>query len=163
MKTIEIKKENVDQALKMATGDTKKVLQVLLGQKSDGPVTDRIKSFGDACIELYLDPDAELPYDVPANDRQLAVQSFTMMIIIAEALNEGWVPDYSNGNQEKWYPWFEWKQSKAGFGFTRTGTGWASTSTAVGARLVFKTQELAAYAGKQFEDIYNGFITLKAQ
>lgn len=161
METITIKKENVTRALKIAKGNAKEMLQALLGDYSDLPITERVKSFADACVALGLDEDEELPYKEPKNDRQIAVQSFTMMMIIAQALNEGWVPDYSNSNEAKYYPWFEWKSSASGFGFSNALTGWASTDTGIGARLVFKTEELARYAGKQFECIYNGFITPK--
>ena len=81
------------------------------------------------------------------------------LCVIAEALNEGWKPDWSNWNQYKYYPWFE-MGSPSGVGFSYDGYGnWASLSI-VGSRLCFKSRELATYAGKQFEELYKEYFVL---
>lgn len=80
-----------------------------------------------------------------------------MMAIIAEALNEEWTPDWNNNNESKYHPWFNLKSE---FGFVVPSyVSWTSYSS-VGSLLCFKTRELAIYAGKQFTDIYKGFMVI---
>ena len=80
---------------------------------------------------------------------------------IAEALNEGWRPDWANSNEYKYWPWFVYLGASAGFSFANT-YGTASNSAAhIGSRLCYKTRELAAYAGRQFEGLYNDFLLIK--
>ena len=80
---------------------------------------------------------------------------------IAEALNEGWRPDWANSNEYKYWPWFVYNPAYAGFSCA-AANGTASTTTAhVGSRLCYKTRELATYAGRQFEGLYNDFLLIK--
>ena len=53
-------------------------------------------------------------------------------VVIAKALNEGWVPDYTNSNQTKYESWFKYDSSAGGFvyydcayWFALTGVGLA--------------------------------------
>jgi hypothetical protein len=125
-------------------------------------ITDRIKTFEDACAELGIDLDtsAVKSISVPqalTNDAA-SILAYSKLTIIARALNEGWVPDWKNSSQYKYYPWFK---ANAGSGLSFCGYGCANAGTRVGSRLCFKTSELAEYAGKQFEGLYNEFLTIK--
>lgn len=116
-------------------------------------ITDRIKTLDDACIELGFDPGMEarlsgLPDEI----------AYTKLKVIIEALNQGWTPDWSNTNEAKYYPWFEYSRS-SGFGFSDTNYNYTRTDTTVSSRLCFKSRELAEYAGKQFIEIYREFLT----
>jgi hypothetical protein len=129
-------------------------------KKAAGKITDRIKTFDDACRELGIDPAAMLRIetDDPFIGKQLnAIAAFTKLTIISRALNENWVPDWTDGNQRKWWPWFEWK---SGFGFSHATYDHWHTHTNVGSRLCYKSEELAKYAATQFESIYQDFLTL---
>ncbi len=120
-------------------------------------ITDRIKSVEDACA---ICPPSEnvktlLAYNGIDKD-MIGAQAMAKLSIIARALNEGWTPDWKDGNQYKYYPYF--KQNGAGFGFSFTFCAdWHSVARC-GSRLCFKSSELAMYAGKQFEAIYNDFL-----
>lgn len=160
--TVKIDRKNAIKAYNEAPESFKKSLATLLGPDVIiQDIKERVKTFSDACEVLGLNKYEQLPFNgTPPDERQTAVRCFTMMIIIAEALNEGWVPDYSDSDQYKYYPYFQWKEDFSGFGFSGTDPGWTCANASVGARLSFKTAALAEYAGKQFLDIYNGFITL---
>lgn len=117
----------------------------------------KIKTFEDAC--KILDIPANLP-DVshfPAEDKksQLALYKLSK---IAKAINEGWVPDWRDYDQRKWYPWFEASPSGSGFSSSNYG-GWC-TGTYCGSRLCFKSDDIAEYVGKQFIDLYNDLFSL---
>jgi predicted flap endonuclease-1-like 5' DNA nuclease len=121
-------------------------------------ITKRVKTYADACSVIGIEP---------MNEEVLAKLGFTKDEIayrklktIAEALNEGWLPDWSNSNEYKYWPWFVFHGAGAGFACAHTLNAASYTATAVGSRLCFKTRELAAYAGTQFIDIYNDFLLI---
>lgn len=84
-----------------------------------------------------------------------ALIALNRLFTIAEAWNkeEGFVPDFSDRKQYKWFPWFEYDKSAAEF--VCTDTEIASTAAAVGSRLCFKSSARAAQFGKQFNDLFN--------
>jgi hypothetical protein len=122
-----------------------------------------ITSFADACKALKLE-DGCLP-DVAAfpEEHQKALTAHAQLIIIAQALNEGWKPDWNDGNQYKYYPWFEVQASAdkpSGFGFSYTYYDYWYSFASVGSRLCFKSRTLALYAGKQFADLYKEYFLI---
>jgi hypothetical protein len=75
--------------------------------------------------------------------------AFQNLCIIIEALNEGWVPDFENSNEAKYYNYFN---MKGGFSYFNTHSH--GTFTAVPSALLFKTEALAIYCFKQFPQLY---------
>lgn len=128
--------------------------------KKEGPVTERIKTFEDACEECPPSDNASilLAYNGIDSD-MIGAKAMVILSIIVRALNEGWTPDWKDSNQCKYYPYFVAKG--AGFGFSDTCYVYWCTRASCGSRLCFKSRELAEYAGKQFESIYNDFLTVK--
>ena len=126
----------------------------------DDVVTKRIKTLEDACNELGEKHPLVTQYRLsvaaayigdPMTEDFIA---FLKLRIIATALNEGWEPTFEK-DEERWYPWFTVKQG----GLVYAGAGHAESYSYshYGVRLVFKSKELAEYAGKQFTDIYKDF------
>lgn len=124
-------------------------------------MSKQIASFEQACEALNIA--TTLP-DVSAlpEKHQKAIISHYKLIIIAQALNEGWEPDWNNWEERKYYPWFDLenydKENTSGFGFSYGGYGNSRTSTDVGSRLCFKSWELAKYAGEIFIDLYKEYM-----
>ena len=79
------------------------------------------------------------------------------LFTIAEAWNkeDGFVPDFSDWEQDKWFPWFVYDEDAAGFVYAYTHHTAADAYAHFGSRLCFKTPERAEQFGKQFEDLYN--------
>jgi hypothetical protein len=121
-------------------------------------ITDRIKTFEDACAHLSLDPEEYLPFLIPKNARKQASNAFTMLDIISEALLDGVKLDWTNSDQKKWYPWFNEYSPGSGFRFGGTGYAWTTSATGGGARLCLDTEEKARYFGTQFIDIWNQYL-----
>lgn len=86
-----------------------------------------------------------------------ALIALNKLFTIAQAWNkeDGFVPDFSDWNQDKWFPWFVYDKDAAGFVYANTYNAPTSAYAYVGSRLCFKTLERAAQFGKQFVDLYN--------
>lgn len=86
-----------------------------------------------------------------------ALIALNELFTIAEAWNkaDGFVPDYTNLGQEKWFPWFNYDKKTAGFVFAISGNTPSYAAAHLGSRLCFKTRERAAQFGKQFAHLYN--------
>jgi hypothetical protein len=120
-----------------------------------------ITSFADACKALKQKTTCLPNVDAFPKEHQQALLAHAQLVIIAQALNAGWKPDWNDNNQWKFYPWFEIQASEdkpSGFGFSDTAyAGWHSI-TRVGSRLCFKSRSLAIYAGKQFAELYKHYF-----
>ena len=110
-----------------------------------------IKTFDDACTELEIN--SGLVFNDLDSPDEIA---YKKLKVIAKAINNGWVPDWSNGSQYKYYPWFEVLSS--GFGFSYSGYICTFTFTGVGSRLCFESREKSDYAAAQFIDLYKQFL-----
>ena len=149
-------------------------------------VTERIKTFADACRELGSDHPFVKAYDGyvshirqhDMNDYDLV--AYLQLRIITAALNEGWEPQFTKG-ERRWYFWYdlitkeqydklsaEDKSRVVGrggnFALAVNGLVYAVAVNASsysyslnGSRLAFKSEKLAAYAGRQFAEIYADF------
>ena len=92
-----------------------KTVLVMVDEKDNRPVTERIKTFEDACNELGEDHPMVSVYDTlvtRANGEQSLAEwmgkdvvAFLKLRIITEALNEGWHPKFTE-DEYRYYPWF---------------------------------------------------------
>jgi hypothetical protein len=123
-------------------------------------ITERIRTFEDACEVLGLDP-KQLPIveNLPEKDRQSIIAYYRLTIIV-RALNEGWEPDFSNWDEWKYWNWFYIAPygAAAGCACATTANAASNTSASIGSRLCFKTRELATYAREQFRDLYFEYL-----
>lgn len=91
-----------------------------------------------------------------------ALIALNKLFTIAEAWNkeDGFVSDFSDWEQEKWFPRFKYDEDAAGFvcaDVQYMSTHYTLTNVAayINSRLCFKTSERAAQFGRQFADLYN--------
>ena len=170
-----------------------KTVLVMVDEKDNRTVTERIKTFEDACNELGEDHPMVSVYDAlvsRANGEQSLAEwmgkdvvAFLKLRIIADALNEGWHPKFTE-DEYRYYPWFYiyTKEEYDNFseeekhrrvdrvvyrGYSNVGAyGGVSVASAdydasyvdVGSRLAFSNRDLAEYAGKQFIDIWANLV-----
>lgn len=121
----------------------------------------KIKTFEDALKVLKLDanivPDFSM---VPELHREAMLAHFKLVIIL-QALNESWQPNWNDYNEYKYYPWLWVEASKdkpSGFGFSHTAYGCTDSRTGVGSRLCSKSEEIAEYAFKTFPELYTTYF-----
>ena len=168
-------------------------------KKDDRPITERVKSYEDACKVLGRTPFdfsrlvlAQLPADGDDKAGWMPISlekhliAYMKLCTIAEALNEGWIPQFTD-EEVRWYPWFtlwtkeeladkseEWKKDRAlwlfggasdnsakcGLAYARSNTAWSYSNANRSARLAVKTEELAIYFGKQFVEIWADYVVI---
>ena len=163
------------------------VLTLVDEQKVDNrPVTERIKTFDDACNALGDEHPLVTQYRLTAaaykgDPMTEDFIAYLKLRIIVAALNEGWEPKFTE-DEYRYFPWFYFYtkeeydklddeekgrcvlrsggSSSSGYGFVVcTASNDASYShSSVGSRLAFRTRELAAYAGRQFTEEWTDFV-----
>lgn len=114
------------------------------------PVTERIKTYEDACRELDIPLMPERCKGMTEDET-----AYYSLKVITKALNEGWEPDW-NSSESKWYPWF--RVNSAGLSYSDTTYAVSITHANIGSRLCFKTEALAKYAGTQFIKLYEKYL-----
>ncbi|MDE5774197.1 MAG: hypothetical protein K2H86_07050 [Muribaculaceae bacterium] len=182
---IEINKETLVALYGNSNSEGRKVLRTELGEKFSEilPVTDRIKTFGDALEELGPDHEAVKSYkdiEWKLGAGQEDIKAYLKLRVITDALNEGWRPEFIQG-ERRWYAWYDLISQEdyealsdeeksrcvgrsnynadAGGGLVYSYASVASSSsvTNYSARHAFKSEKLAEYAAKQFIEIYADF------
>lgn len=160
------------------------VLTLVDEQKVDNrPVTERIKTFTDACNAIGDEHPLVKEYLRVADGNIILddLYAYLKLRIIVAALNEGWEPKFEKG-EYRYFPWFylytkeqydelddeeKWRcvlrsghNSSSGYGFVFCNASYdASYSYAsFGSRLTFRSRELAAYAGRQFIEEWADFM-----
>lgn len=157
--------------------------------KEKKPVTERVKTFEDACKELGIDAEAIQQQWQDAGITMLDEVAYQKLRIITAALNEGWEPEFKE-DEYRYYPYCilytkaeieqkddEWKDEHnlqlwigSGYSFNGADCGlavalsndaWSTAYASFSARLAHKTEELAIYSGKQFTELWANYTTGK--
>ena len=158
---------------------------VLVDEKDNRPVTERIKTFDDAVKATGM----TLPFD----DNQISclpkdVVAYMKLRIIAAALNglnEDTLDEFPKftTDEYRWYPWFYlytqeeidkmdkekkkklWRfcggsgdGSHFGLAVADSGTAWSDSYASRSARLAVKSEALAKYFGQQFIEIWADYL-----
>jgi hypothetical protein len=128
-------------------------------KKEEIKITDKVKTFEDACKVLGLDP-KQLPVVdlLPEKDRKSIIAYYKLTVII-RALNEGWEPNWNDWNEYKYFNWFY--LDSAGFGYAYANSTATNTYPNINSRLCFKSDTLARYARVQFRDLYFEYLFIE--
>ena len=190
---MEIKKENAIAAYNAADENTKKALLLLLPELEEAvklkDITERVKTFEDAVEILGEEHPFVCAYycieDIDECNNDIA--AFLKLRIVCAALNEGWEPQFTEG-EERWFPWFtlwteeelseksdEWKADRhlistgdysgdyAGLAYADSFNSSSDTPASIGFRLCLKSEALATYCGKQFIELWADFNLIRKQ
>lgn len=116
MKTLQITEENARKLYDDATPEFKATLEDTFGKEFfSKKITDRVKTYEDACRVLGEAPLNELACFISGLAQDEIY--YRRVKTITRALNEGWTPDWSDGDQKKWFPYFN---TSSGFAFYAT-------------------------------------------
>lgn len=162
MRTLQIKQDSLLAAFRNAGKEGKQVLSDLFGKQVAlyDNITDRVKSFEDACQVLGISTNVPEVKGLPRKHQKAIIANYKL-IVIAEALNEGWKPNWQDSDEYKYYPWFD-MSNPAGVGFSNTYNAASRANASIGSRLCLKNRELAIYFGQTFTDLFNDSLLLNA-
>lgn len=108
--------------------------------------------------------ESDVPFDGVArlvediNPKRIEAQlALNKLVSMAEAWNkeDGFVPDFSNPKQAKWFPWLKYDKDAAGFVYAGTFSITVLERAYLSPRVCFNTPERAAQFGKKFMELYN--------
>ena len=167
-----------------------KTVLVAVDEVDNRPVTERIKTFEDACNELgeenvLVQAYRTAEFNTSGNQNDVSdVVAYLKLRVIAEALNEGWKPQFTH-DETRYYPWFyfctqgeidkmdEEKKKKlwlfggsstngshCGLAVAGSSLAWSYSYSHASARLAAKSEAIAKYFGQQFIDIWSDYIAL---
>lgn len=157
MKTLQISEQKARELYKSGSGELRSILEESFGKDFfSQKITDRVKTYEDACRELSMNPlDENKLMKLGLTKHDIAYQK---LVTIAKSLNEGWVPNVCDNSVYRWYPWFVTNGSPSSFAFYASAYVLAYANAGSGSRLCFKNKELSEYCGKQFIELWKQFI-----
>ena len=152
-----------EKVMDMVEEDSVSVFNFRIEEREYEDITNRVKSYADACKVLGIEP---------MDEDSMKAQGFRpdeiarrQLETITEALNEGWKPNWADTDEYKYYPYFYIEVSEVqtedaasgayvGLSFALTSYAATLTSAYFGSRLCFHDRETARYAGRTFTNLY---------
>lgn len=119
-------------------------------------ITEKIKTYEDALLATGRPDITSVNFPDDLKERFLIEYK---LIVITEALNEGWEPDFNDIDQIKYWPVFYFNGASAGLFLVASTYAPSYPIADLGSRLCFKSKAIAKYAGKQFFELYLQFLT----
>lgn len=187
-KELKISVENAKAAYDNTDANGRELLEHLFGKEIFAPkdIKERVKTFEDAVAILGQEHPLVAQYRMIESsfkeaDNNLHLLAYARLVIIAEALNEGWKPIF-DGEECRYYPWFyiytkekyeelsedekkdcrvvgrSYSNANVNGGVVCAHGASSNSGTYVGSRLAFRTRELAMYCGKQFIEIWEKWL-----
>ena len=122
-------------------------------------IMDRVKTFEDALALADEQTREEYLKSVECFNTPDEI-AYKKLKLITKVVNEGWVADYKNLLQRKYFLWFGFLYNGADAGLLCAACSSSSGDTVVnvGSRLNFKSREIAEYVGNQFLDLWNEYL-----
>ena len=174
-----VQKDNILNIYENATIEQKLLLENVFGKDMfpQKDITEKVKTFKDAVAILGNDSLAVTNYNTIANEICTDdILAFAKLRVITEALNEGWKPNFNNG-ELSYYPSFhiynnseyeklDDNEKRKCYTInnldivdnsTYVYVSYAASDSYCG-KFSFKTKELAEYCGLQFIDIWFKFL-----
>jgi len=152
--TLEFKEDFVLEMKDACTKEQRPVFDKIFKSHLKTDIIDRIKSYKDVCFELGVKELTVSDFSFLPEEQRVSALAYHKIQNITKVFNQGWVPDWNNRNQPKYYPYFE-----------KTNSGWVLIScvglscfSLAGAGQHFKSSELALHCGNLFLDIYSDYL-----
>lgn len=152
---IDISEELLLKAYNEADNKQKKFLEKFFVINTPKKLLDGIKSFDDILKIGGETLENVIPYSHPKTKRQKRLNAVARIQFAEEILNEGWIPNWKDSSEYKYYPYFEYKVL-GGWCFFFSYDCYFSISIAVPA--YFKSKEISDFVGKLLIEDYKEFI-----
>ena len=100
-----------------------------------------ILSFDEVCEQLGVEDNNQL-------------SSFEKLKLISKVANQGWYPNWNNTNENKYFPYFEYKEGV----FSFSDVTFNATVMRVPSALLYQSSELAYFMGVYYFDLYKDYL-----
>jgi hypothetical protein len=117
-----------------------------------------ITSFEAACLRLKKRPKVPFYFFFLPKKYSRPIIAVYKLFIIFEAINNGWIADYGNASQKKWYVYYYVLSSGSGFVFSTSYYACDSRRSYVGSRLSTETMEQAQFIAETFPEEFKAFF-----
>jgi hypothetical protein len=148
---VEFSEKEIKEMISVSTAEqlptVKEVFNVVDSWQSIKSLQCAIQSLGDKdeeVITLRNMQNVNLPRYILAEQE---------LVVVTKTVNEGWVADYNNHNQAKWYSWFY-----LGDNFRLADSVYRFSSSSVSSRLVLETEEKAKHLSDNFLNLYKEYM-----
>lgn len=101
--------------------------------------------------------DVVLPYKDPKDRDEQSANAYIMLVNIIRIKNKGWIPNWDDLNEYKYYAYFRMQTGKTGFVFY--AAYYANDDSSVGSRICFFSREVCEATAKEFLAIYKIYYT----
>ncbi len=118
------------------------------------PILDRIKTIEDIYFEAEVNEEDIIIFKNPKNKKERYINACNIIPIISQVLNEGWIPDYLDTDECKYYPYFIRRSS----GWLLGDSLYDLVNSRMGFGFTYKTKELSDFAGKTFLKYYIDYL-----
>jgi len=162
-KEITINTEDLRDKYNSMDNNGRALLEHIFGADIFAPkdITERVRTFEDAIAVLGTENRAVTDYYALLGKHcSGSVLAMLRLRIIAEALNEGWTPVF-DGSQKRYIPdfyIFSDDEQNTQVRYVRS-LEWSHADSLSPSAILFKTAELARYAGQQFTELWKDFLT----
>jgi len=121
-------------------------------------------SFEEACANKGLDPIKVLP-DVTMfpEKHQKSLLSFAKLLIVVEQVRDN-DPDWNDGSERKWYPWFDMEvddNNPSGFRFYGAFYVYPGSGADGGSRLCLNSEEQVEHMVEHFLEYYRNIFVIE--
>lgn len=152
---ISVEEEMLQKAYSQADVTQKALLEKYFNINTPKKLMDKIKNFDDILNIAGKTLEEVIPYKNPKTKTQKSINAYAKLQLVQDVLNEGFVFDFKNSNQYKYFPYFK-HEAQGGWVCYDYGNYGCYSSCAEAA--YFKTSELAMFAGKTFLNEYKEFL-----
>lgn len=155
-KTLKIEDNKALELYSSASKELKEILEQTFGKEFfNQKITDKIKTWKHILNYSGKKEINILPWKNPKNKQQISQNAYAKIQLISEVLNEGWVPNFNNSSEYKYYPYFI-KNTPVGWAYS--GYYYSASPGTLGFGFYYKTSNLAECVGTQFLEIYKEYF-----
>ena len=154
---IELEESLILQGYSEADSKQKKLLEKYFTISVPKNIMERVKNFDDVLKIAGKTEEDILPWKNPKTKQQISQNAFAKIQLISEVLNEGWIPNFNNSSEYKYYPWFEKKSPPCG-SWCLGYVSFYSSGGGLGFGCSYKTEQLAKFAANTFIKEYIDYL-----
>lgn len=152
MKTLKLDIETAIKLYPEASKEFKVLLEDNFGKNTFlTKIEERVKTMEDVYTEMNTSEYETVPFKSPKSKEEIKLNTISKLLLAAKCYNEGWIQNWDNKNENKYFPFFTKKDGSWSVGYDRYYDYYFSC----GSLVYFSSPEKALNFGKNFIDLYS--------